>query len=137
MATAEEQARERQVRDALARERAIDITTTGRRSGRPRRVEIWFHNLDGRLYITGSPGRRDWYANLVARPDFTFHLKGAVAADLPARARPITDAAEKRAVLARILERLGRAGGPGRPRDLEAWVARSPLVEVTFPSPEG
>ena len=125
------------VREGLARERTIDITTIGRQSGRPRRIEMWFHNLDGRIYLTGSPGPRDWYANLVARPDFTFHLKQSVAADLPARARPITDAAEKREVLARILERLNRGGEPERQRDLDTWVARSPLVEVTFPDPSG
>ncbi len=123
------------MREALARERTIDITTTGRRSGRPRRIEMWFHNLDGRIYLTGSPGARDWYANLVAHPDFTFHLKDSVVADLPARARPITDEAEKREVLARILARLGQGEEPQRRRDLDTWVARSPLVEVTFSEP--
>ena len=109
------------VKEALERDRTIDITTTGRQTGLPRRIEIWFHNVDGRLYISGLPGRRDWYANMLANPEFTFHLKGSVRADLPARARPITDEAERRAVLARI-----QGGG----RDLEAWVAGSPLVEV-------
>ena len=28
-------------------DRTIDITTTGRRSGQPRRVEVWFHRVDG------------------------------------------------------------------------------------------
>ena len=115
-----------QVRRALGRDRVIDITTTGRKSGRPRRIETWFHNLDGRLYLTGTPGPRDWYANLVANPAFTFHLKESATADLPARARPIIEPAERRAVLARILAYLGRAG------DLDAWVTGSPLVEVSF-----
>jgi deazaflavin-dependent oxidoreductase (nitroreductase family) len=110
-----------QVKHALERDRTIDITTIGRKTGLPRRIEIWFHNIDGRLYISGLPGRRDWYANLLTNPEFTFHLKGSVQADLPARARPITDEAERRAVLARI---------QGGSRDLEAWVAGSPLVEV-------
>jgi hypothetical protein len=111
---------------ALATGRTIDITTTGRSSGRPRRLEIWFHNLDGRIYITGTPGKRDWYANLLADPAFTFHLKEGLTADLPARATPITDEAGRRAVFARILRNLGHPG------DLEAWVAGSPLVEVAF-----
>ena len=38
------------VERALERDRTIDITTTGRQSGQPRRLEIWFHNLDGRIY---------------------------------------------------------------------------------------
>jgi hypothetical protein len=46
------------VRRALASDRTIDITTTGRRSGQPRRIEIWFHNLGGRIYISGLPGSR-------------------------------------------------------------------------------
>jgi len=112
------------VKRALERDRTIDITTTGRKTGLPRRLEIWFHHLEGRLYITGLPGRRDWYANLQANPDFIFHLKGSVNADLPARAKPIVDETERRAVLARILQNLDGQ------RDLEAWVARSPLVEV-------
>jgi deazaflavin-dependent oxidoreductase (nitroreductase family) len=115
------------IRQALAQDRTIDITTVGRRSGQPRRLEIWFHNLDGDVYITGTPGRRDWYANLLAQPAFTFHLKGRVVADLPARATPITDPAERRAIFARVLARLGHI------RDLEEWLVSSPLVRVTFP----
>ncbi len=115
-----------QIREALARDRVIDITTTGRKSGQPRRLETWFHNLDGRVYLTGTPGPRDWYANLVASPRFTFHLKESATADLAARAMPIVDPAERRAVLSRILANLDRAG------DLDAWVAGSPLVQVSF-----
>ena len=115
-----------QVRQALGRDRVIDITTTGRKSGQSRRIETWFHNLDGRVYLTGTPGTRDWYANLVANPGFTFHLKESVRADLSARARPVVDADERRVVLARILANLGRSG------DLDAWVAGSPLVVVSF-----
>jgi deazaflavin-dependent oxidoreductase (nitroreductase family) len=114
------------VREALTRDRTIDITTTGRRSGAPQRKEIWFHNLDSAVYITGTPGKRDWYANLLATPDFTFHLKGSVVADLPARATPVIDADTRRAIFSRILTTLGR------PDDIEAWMERSPLVAVSF-----
>jgi deazaflavin-dependent oxidoreductase (nitroreductase family) len=112
------------IRQALERDRTIDITTTGRTSGQARRVEIWFHNLDGRLYITGTPGTRDWYANLRVHPEFTLHLKERVRADLPARATPVVEPGRRRRVLARILENLGHPG------DLDAWVKASPLVEV-------
>ena len=44
-----------QIRRSLSRGHRIDITTTGRRTGKPRRIEIVFHNIDGRLYISGSP----------------------------------------------------------------------------------
>ena len=112
------------VKQALVQDRTIDITTIGHRTGQAHRLEIWFHNLAGHLYITGLPGRRDWYANLRANPDFTFHLKQSVQADLPARARPIVDEDERRAVLAKILSKLDRQD------DLEDWLAHSPLVEV-------
>jgi deazaflavin-dependent oxidoreductase (nitroreductase family) len=114
------------IAEALARDRTIDITTTGRRSGRPRRVEIWWHRIDGRHYISGLPGARDWYANLLADPELVVHLKHTATADLPARARPVTDPGERAAVLRALLP------GVGREADLEAWQASSPIVEVIF-----
>jgi deazaflavin-dependent oxidoreductase (nitroreductase family) len=113
-----------QVKHALERDRTIDITTRGRKTGQPRRKEIWFHNIDGHLYITGTPGHRDWYANLLAHPEFTFYLKQSVRADLPARATPILDKARRRAIIAAIHQKLGGH------RDLQAWVEGSPLVAV-------
>src|ERR1700761_1897586 len=117
---------------ALASDRVIDITTPGRQTGQPRRIEIWLHRLDGKYFITGTPGRpRSWYANLLAHPQFTFHLKQSATADLPATARPVTDTAEREKILRRILESLaGMTSAPGQ--EPAAWVAGSPLVEVTF-----
>jgi len=112
------------VQHALARDRTIDITTRGRKTGQLHRTEIWFHYIDGHVYITGTPGRRDWYANMLAQPEFTFHLKQSVKADLPARATPILDTARRRAIIASIHQKLGGS------RDLEAWVESSPLVAV-------
>lgn len=112
------------IRHALANDMVVDITTTGRKTGQARRIEIWFHNVEGRLFITGMPGRRGWYANLLHHPEFTFHLKDSTTADLPARARPVTDPDERRPILEVLLDRLGH-------RDrIDAWVARSPLIEV-------
>jgi len=113
------------IRHALSRGHTIDITTIGRRSGRPNRIEMVFHVFDGRVYLSGMPGPRDWYANLRANPSFTFHLKRAVRADLPATARPITEPVERRAIMERVAAAWGR-------RDLERMLADSPLVEVTF-----
>jgi len=115
-----------QIRHALEQGRTIDITTTGRKSGQPRRLEIWYHFVDGKYYITGTPGRRDWYANLLEHPEFTFHLKEGITDDLKAEARPIEDENVRLLIFEKILDRLDRHG------DLERWLAGSPLVEVTF-----
>jgi F420H(2)-dependent quinone reductase len=122
-------------RSATARERTIDITTTGARTGEARRIETWFYRVGGTVYLTGLPGTRGWHANLLAHPAFTFHLKHGVSADLPARAAPITDEAERRAIFAEVL-----ASQPDNPAgavdagELERWVAGSPLVAVSFSS---
>jgi deazaflavin-dependent oxidoreductase (nitroreductase family) len=116
-----------QVQQALAQGGVIDITTRGRNTGQPRRIEIRFHHIEGQVYITGRPPRRrDWYANLLAHPEFTFHLKESIQADLPARATPILDQARRRAIIAAIHQKRGTY------QDVEAWVEHSPLVAVAF-----
>lgn len=118
---------ENDVQRALEHGHRIDITTHGQKTGQERRIEIMFHNIGGRIVITGQPGwPRAWLANLKADPHFTFHLKGQVVADLPAQARLIADPQERRTVLEPIA-RLWKI-------DLDAMVASSPLVEVTFPN---
>jgi len=116
------------IRRALAEGGTIDITTTGRRSGQPRRIEIVFHVIGGRTYISGMPRadrKRSWLSNLEADPRLTVHLKRGVVADLPATARIVTDIAERRA----ILEHVARSW---RRTDVDAMVAHSPLIEVTI-----
>ncbi len=123
---------------ALERDRIIDITTVGRHTGLPRRIEIWFYRVDGHLYLSGAPGRRGWYANLLHNPEFTFHLKESARADLLARATAIVDVEQRREIIRQILENIGawRTLRPPFPRswfslrNLEAWVANSPLVEI-------
>lgn len=117
-----------EVQGALDKDLTIDITTTGRKSGHPRTTEIWYHRFDGRYFITGTPGRRDWYANLKANPRFMFHLKESARADLPARARLVTDSDEKRRVL------LGADSIWNKPDEVtvERWVRHSPMIEVIF-----
>ena len=118
-----------EVRDALERGRPlIDMTTTGRHSGTPRRIEIVYHRIGGRIYISGSPvaeRKRAWLLNLEAEPRFTFHLKGRVAADLRATARVIVDDAERRALFAEIVKVWSN-------QDIETMTRYSPLIEVTL-----
>jgi deazaflavin-dependent oxidoreductase (nitroreductase family) len=115
-----------QIRRALSRAHLIDVTTTGRSSGQPRRIELTFHPIDGRVYLSGMPGRpRSWLANMRAHPHVTFHLKGPVKADLPARARELTEPTERRAIMERVARNWGRD-------DVDVMMTRSPLVEILF-----
>jgi deazaflavin-dependent oxidoreductase (nitroreductase family) len=132
------------VRQALAidasspiEDRTIDITTTGRRSGEPRRIEIVFYRLGDDIYLSGipQPKPRDWLLNLAAQPKFTFHLKHRAVADLPATATVIDDQAERRRVLDVLVEQFNRRRGPGSPWPeavLDEWVEHSPLAKVTL-----
>jgi hypothetical protein len=118
-------------------DRTIDITTTGRRSGNARRIEIVFYRLGDETYLSGIPAdkTRGWLANLAAQPQFTFHLKHGVVADLPATATIIVDPAERRRVLAVFVDEFNSRRGPDSPwpeADLEEWVEHSPLAKVTF-----
>ena len=108
--------------------RLIEMTTTGAKTGQPRRLDIMLHNFDRHLYISGVPNalkKRGWLANLEANPAFTIGLKRRVQADLPARARVITDPAERKAILPKVAP-------SGTGTDLDMMVAHSPLIEVAI-----
>ena len=114
------------IRQALSRAQTIGLTTTGRRSGQPRRVTLTFHPIDGRVYISGMPGfPRDWLANIRANPSVIFHLKGPTGADLPATAREVNEPGERR----RVMERVARNW---RRSDVDRMMTSSPLIEVVF-----
>lgn len=118
-------------------DRTIDITTTGRRSGKPRRIEICFYRFDDTIYLSGIPGprTRDWLVNLDNDPHFIFHLKNGVVVDLPEVATVITDPTERRRVFVKFVDDFNFRNGPGSgwPKAvLEEWVERSPLARVSF-----
>lgn len=112
------------IRRALSRGHLIDLTTHGRRSGQPRRIELVFHAIDGRVIISGMPGRvRSWLLNIRANPRVILHLKSIVTADLPATAREITKPEERR----RLMEQVARNWGRD---DVDRMMVASPLVEL-------
>ena len=116
--------------------RTVDISTTGARTGLTRRIEIWFYRVGGEIYLSSQPATRSWYANLLANPEFTFHLKNGVRADLAATAEPVADPEERRRIFAAIVDDLnqplhrGYLSQPVEP--VEDWVSGSPLMHVTF-----
>lgn len=58
----------------LAAERYCYLTTTGRKSGRPREIEIWFH-LEGRtLYLLAETRGADWVRNIRENPSVSVRI---------------------------------------------------------------
>jgi len=52
------------------------LTTTGRRSGRPRVTPLQYEEVDGVLYVAAARGRQaDWYRNLLANPHVRVQVK--------------------------------------------------------------
>lgn len=111
----------------LADDPTVDITTIGRRSGQPRRIEIWMMDIDGRYFITGTPGRRDWLANLRANPALVVHLKRRAGIDVPAHAIEVIDAPTRRRVFEHLVANWYRTQTP-----MDDLVATAPMVEVSM-----
>lgn len=116
--------------------RTIDITTTGAKSGRQRRIEIWFYRVDDEIYLTTQPAARSWYANLLANPEFTFHLKHGVKADLAARAEPVLEPADRHRIFTSIIADLNQprhSAYIAQPvESIERWMRGSPLMHARF-----
>lgn len=119
--------------DWLARWASVPVlylTTIGRRSGHPHRIEIWFAVHDGRLYLlSGGRDRSDWVRNIQATPRVTVELGG-----------------EKHTGLARILKEGTSEDQRARELlvikyrttedDLADWRRRSLAVVIEFPGDE-
>ena len=73
-----------------------DVTTTGRRSGKPHEIEIWFGVIGETMYlISGNGPTADWYSNALVNPRVSVRLKREIRNGL---ARDVTDADERRRV---------------------------------------
>jgi deazaflavin-dependent oxidoreductase (nitroreductase family) len=109
---------------ALFRSQIIDLTTTGRRTGRRRRMEIFLHEKDGVLFVSGMPRAdrtRDWIYNIAADPRVVVHLNQSVVVDVPATARVVTGPDERLPLIEAAAQRWGRT-------DISAMLQHSPLI---------
>ncbi len=68
--------------NSLAKEEYCYLTTTGRVTGKPHEIEIWFGVLDDQLYLLSGGGEKsDWVKNLQKSPEVKVriakhHFKG-------------------------------------------------------------
>jgi deazaflavin-dependent oxidoreductase (nitroreductase family) len=61
--------------EKVANESTVEITTTGRKSGKAHTKPIWFVYDQGRLYLqSGKEGKSDWYQNLKKNPQMTLKI---------------------------------------------------------------
>ena len=89
----------------LSRSREINITVTGRKSGRTISIPVWFVLEDGKLYllpVTGSDTQ--WYKNVLKNPSIRIEA-GAEKAEL--RAVPVTDPKQVTSVVEKFRAKYG------------------------------
>ena len=110
--------------DSLARTRTVELITIGRRSGQRRRVEIWWFHFEDRFIVTGTPGRRDWYANVLANPDIAIETRHG---DFPGLARVVMDPDFRQRF---FLDRA--AGWYSTQSELTALVESAPMIEIVL-----
>jgi deazaflavin-dependent oxidoreductase (nitroreductase family) len=105
------------------------VTTTGRTSGNPHTIEIWFALHDDRLYLlSGGGDQSDWVRNVRREARVGLRLGGA---DMICRARvvedPDEDALARRLLLDKYASRTHE--------DLTEWARTALPVAIDLPAP--
>src|SRR5690242_5472403 len=107
--------------EAAAKEREVRLTTTGRKSGKPRTVTVWITTDGRRLFIRSGQGlQRDWPKNLLANGEATLQLGGQSIKVIP---RHVTEPDEARGVSQLVRKKYGltvktsKAGEPLTPAE--------------------
>jgi deazaflavin-dependent oxidoreductase (nitroreductase family) len=104
------------------------LTTTGRRTGRPHRIEIWFAEHDRRLYLlAGGRERADWVRNLRANPRVTVELGGESHVGMAHVVEPGTD--DDRRARELLLAKYADTED-----DLDAWGRTALPVAIDLPA---
>ena len=116
------------VLEAAAREREVEFTTYGRKTGKTHRTTIWVSGDGGRLFIRSGGGLgRDWPQNLLARGHGVLHVGGM---DVPVQAQHVTEPGEARSVSELVIRKYGSSvqrspdGGPPTPAERATFELR-------------
>jgi deazaflavin-dependent oxidoreductase (nitroreductase family) len=111
----------------LAGEAYCYLTTTGRRTGKPHTIEIWFALHQGQLYmLSGGRDRSDWVRNLIANPLVGVRIGESTFAG---RARAITPDTDEDSLARRLLLEKYQPGYSG---SLSDWGRTALAVAVEF-----
>lgn len=103
------------------------VTTTGRSSGRPHTIEIWFAMDRGRVYLLSGGGEgSDWVQNLKAHPTVGLRIGDR---DMLARAHVVEDPDEDALARRLLVEKYtARYGG-----DLDEWGRTALPIAIELP----
>ena len=104
------------------------LTTTGRITGSPHRIEIWFAMADETVFLmAGDRDRSDWVRNLMISPDVVLEIGDRKRST---RARVVDESSDEDAAARRLmLEKYGdRDGG-----DLSTWGRTALVVAIEWP----
>jgi deazaflavin-dependent oxidoreductase (nitroreductase family) len=105
--------------DDLAARPFCYLTTTGRVSGRPHTIEIWFALRDRTVYLlSGGGDRSDWVRNLIGRPEVTVRVGRRDAPEQPGRARVVHPGSSEDELARQLV--VGKYQ-PGYGGDLSGW----------------
>ena len=89
----------------LASTKEVEITVTGRKSGRSISTPVWFVHERGRLYLVPVKGSdSNWYRNILATPTMQISAKGRKVA---VKARPICDPSRVNEVVEKFRSKYG------------------------------
>lgn len=98
-------ARNDDIKDRLSRSHEINITVTGRESGRAITNPVWFVLEDETLYLLPVSGSdTQWYKNVLKNPSIRIDVGGAGA---KSNVVPITDAKQVSSVVERFRKKYG------------------------------
>lgn len=112
---------------ALADATFCYLTTRGRRSGAPHRIEIWFVAHDDGAYLLSDGMAADWYRNLVRDPNVTLEIANE-RRDSTARPVPVADPSNDVVRPAMVTKYQAGYGD-----DLVEWSRRAALVRIEWP----
>jgi deazaflavin-dependent oxidoreductase (nitroreductase family) len=88
--------------ERLADEDVCYLTTTGRKTGRPHEIEIWFAIHDGTLYLlSGGRDAADWVKNLRKSPTVKVRINSQTAS---AKARILRSSTREDVVARELLD---------------------------------
>ncbi|HUK50974.1 MAG TPA: nitroreductase family deazaflavin-dependent oxidoreductase [Terriglobales bacterium] len=115
--------------DSLKKEHFIYLTTTGRKSGKPHTVELWFASQGNRIFLSHEGQETDWIKNLtkikqvnVRIGSARFHADGCLASNGEPRETGKKTLYEK-------------YYGPASKEKIDDWFELSTVIELTNPTP--